>query len=157
MASSARAVACPPKRFGKSRSGRDSKGGKGGGNGGRRKGKGKGRGGPRTPQVRPRENESWDEFKKLTKCHMCDKTGHWKGSPECKGAPSMSTLFCGGCDAPMSETYARLKSDWEETMEHLTYYGKELEADTEDFNTDDKEYSIDEWYEYLTYWTSSSP
>ena len=68
----------------------------------------------------------------------------------------MSTLFCGGCDAPMSETYARLKSDWEEIMEHLTHYGEELEADNEESNTDDKEHSIDEWYEYLTYWTSFS-
>ena len=142
----------PPKGFGKGRSG----GGKGGGRDGRRKGKGKGRGGPRPPQIRPRENESWEDLKKRTKCHVCDKTGHWKGSPDCKGAPSMSSLLCGGCNHPMSETYSRLRADYDEIMEYLTYYGEELEANTEDPNSDEKEHDIDESYEYLTY-ISSAP
>ena len=145
-----------PKGFGKGRSG-SGKGGKGGGGrDGRRKGKGKGRGGPRPPQIRPRENESWEDLKRRTKCHVCDKTGHWKGSPDCKGAPSMSSLLCGGCNHPMSETYSRLRADYDEIMEYLTYYGEELEANTEDPNSDEKEYDIDEWYDYLTY-ISSSP
>ena len=43
-------------------------------------------------------------FEKRTKCHACGKTGHWKGSPECKGATSISSLMCGDCGAPMMDT-----------------------------------------------------
>ena len=50
----------------------------------------------------------------------------------------------------MSETYSRLRADYDEIMEYLTYYGEELEANTEDPNSDEKEYDIDEWYEYLS-------
>jgi len=55
----------------------------------------------------------------------------------------------------MSETYSRLRADYDEIMEYLTYYGEELEANTEDPNSDEKEYDIDEWYDYLTYMSSS--
>ena len=71
----------------------------------------------------------------------------------------MSLLFCGGCDAPMLETYVRQKADYDEMMECIACYGEELHAadaaGDENTNNDDQDYSIDEWYEYLTYWMST--
>ena len=60
----------------------------------------------------------------------------------------------------MLDTYVRQKADYDEIIEHIAHYGEEQDAgdaaSDENTNTDDQEHSIDEWYEYLTYWTSSS-
>ena len=53
-------------------------------------------------------------MKKRTKCHACDKTGHWKGSPECKGATSISPLMRGDCNAPMMDTYVMQKAAYDD-------------------------------------------
>ena len=74
--------------------------------------------------MRRREGEVWDELKKRTKRCVCDKSRHWKRSPECKGAPSLSTLLCGECGAPVTDISVAKKAKYDAYWASFTSYDK---------------------------------
>lgn len=47
------------------------------------------------PFGRPsRDANSWRRMKPFTRCHVCGTPGHWRGAPECLGAPVCFPIPC---------------------------------------------------------------